>query len=149
MITAHVSNRDTLLMPYAALAMAAFADLGGSSSEQWAVTYPDNKYLADALISGYAGQEQGLQTRIANKLPDTTSVLYQRVSTVVDDIKGNETQGNQQLLAERYPQGVALFQNTCQPCHGEDGRGVAPIAPPLAGSQWVTGDKQRLMALVL
>ncbi|HWL00031.1 MAG TPA: cytochrome c, partial [Parapedobacter sp.] len=38
---------------------------------------------------------------------------------------------------------------TCQPCHGEDGRGVSPIAPPLAGSQWVTGDKERLLSLVL
>src|SRR3546814_19715151 len=112
MITAHVSNRDTLLMPYAALAMAAFADLGGSISEQWAVTYPDNKYLADALISGYAGQEQGLQTRIANKLPDTTSVLYKRISTVVDDIQGNETKGNKQLVAARYPTDIALCQNT-------------------------------------
>src|SRR5690606_10459080 len=86
---------------------------------------------------------------IANKLPDTTSVLYQRVLAVVNGLEGKAEQSNQRLLAKRYPQGVALFQQTCQPCHGEDGRGVAPIAPPLAGSQWVTGDKQRLMALVL
>jgi len=148
-ITAHVSNRDTLLMPYAALTMAAFADLEGSVSEQWAATYADNRYLADALISGHGGKEQRLLARLSNTLADTASVLYRRVSAVVDGIKGKETQSNQRLLAKKYPEGVALFQNTCQPCHGEDGRGVAPIAPPLAGSQWVTGDKQRLMALVL
>src|SRR3546814_17887755 len=116
MITAHVSNRDTLLMPYAALAMAAFADLGGSISEQWAVTYPDNKYLADALISGYAGQEQGLQTRIAHKLPDTTSVLYQRVSTVVVELKGNTTKGNKQIMAKTNNQGEEKFQNKTTNC---------------------------------
>src|SRR5690606_15418778 len=136
-------------MPYAALAMAAFADLEGSVSEQWATTYPDNKYLADALISGHGGKEQRLQAHLSNTLTNTASVLYRRVSTVVDGIKGKETQSNQRLSAENYPKGMALLQNTCQPCHGEDGRGVAPIAPPLAGSQWVTGDKQRLMALVL
>ncbi|MEC3881357.1 DUF7133 domain-containing protein [Parapedobacter sp. 10938] len=149
MITAHVSNRDTLLMPYAALAMAAFADLEDTASEQWALKYPNNKYLADALVSGLGGREQPFLKEIAEQLPDTTSALYHRVSTVVDDIAAKEKQGNQRLLAERYPQGIALFQNTCQPCHGEDGRGVSPIAPPLAGSQWVTGDEQRLMALVL
>src|SRR5690606_36221791 len=148
-ITAHVSNRDTLLMPYAALTMAAFAELEGAVSAQMATTHADNRYLADALISGHGGKEQRLLARLSNALADTASVLYRRVSAVVDGIKGKETQSNQRLLAKKYLEGVALFQNTCQPCHGEDGRGVAPIAPPLAGSQWVTGDKQRLMALVL
>src|SRR5690606_23878631 len=111
--------------------------------------YADNRYLADALISGHGGKEQRLLARLSNTLADTASVLYRRGSAVVDGIKGKETQSNQRILAKKYPEGVALFQNTCQPCHGEDGRGVAPIAPPLAGSQWVTGDKQRLMAVVL
>src|SRR5690606_9495874 len=52
-------------------------------------------------------------------------------------------------LAMRYPTGAALFTATCQPCHGEDGGGIPAVAPPLAGSEWVTGDKDRLMALVL
>ena len=149
LITTHISERDTLLMPYATLALATFTDLEGSTSEKWALEHPDNKYLADALISGIGGQEQLFLTKISKRLPDTTSVLYHRVSTVVNELVAKETQGNQRLLAERYPQGVALFQNTCQPCHGEDGRGVSPIAPPLAGSQWVKGNKQRLMSLVL
>lgn len=149
LITTHVVAHDTLLMPHATLAMAAFADLEGSVSERWAIEQADNRFLADALISGYSGREQLLQTRIMAKLPDTSSVLYRRVSAVVSDLVGEETKSNQRLLAERYPQGIALFQNTCQPCHGEDGRGVSSIAPPLAGSEWVKGDKQRLISLVL
>ncbi|MGV3764168.1 DUF7133 domain-containing protein [Parapedobacter sp.] len=149
LITAHVSNRDTLLMPYAALALAAFTDFEGPTSKRWAIEHPGDKYLADALISGLGGRERLFLTEMVNRLPDTASMLYRRLSTVVNELMAVETQGNQRLLAKRYPQGMALFQNTCQPCHGEDGRGVSPIAPPLAGSEWVKGNKQRLMSLVL
>lgn len=150
LIAAHVSESDTLLMPHAAFAIAAFADVDRSITEQWAIAHADNKYVADALISGIEGQEKALLTRIiSRKLPDTSSVLYHRLAAVVDDIDGKAAANSQLELAKRYPQGVALFQATCQPCHGEDGRGVSSIAPPLAGSQWVMGNKQRLASLVL
>lgn len=149
LITAYVSGRDTLLMPQAILAMATLGDLEGSASEQWTIEHPNNEYLVDAFISGLGGREESFLTKISKQLPDTTTLLYRRISTVVNGLKGEATTSSQRILAKRYPQGVALFQNTCQPCHGEDGRGVSPIAPPLAGSQWVTGDKQRLLALVL
>lgn len=149
LITANISNRDTLLMPYATLALASFAPTEGLASERWAIDHLDNKYLADALISGLEDREQIFLTKISNQLPDTTSVLYHRISTVVNELNGEAAQDHQLLLAKRYPDGVSLFQATCQPCHGEDGRGVSSIAPPLAGSQWVKGNKQRLIALVL
>lgn len=149
MIAAHISPEDTLLMPYAALAIGALNGPGESAIEQWAVEHPESRFLADALVNGYRGKEQLLLANLADKLPDTTAVLYRRVSAVVAELEGRERQADRQVLARRYPQGVALFQQTCQPCHGEKGEGVSPIAPPLAGSQWVTGNKQRLISLVL
>lgn len=149
LITNQVSGEDTLLIPYATLAMAAFADGKKQASEEWAIAHADNKYLADALISGLVGAEQRFLASLTRRLPDTTTVLYQRVSAVAKELKGEVPASGQRILAARYPQGVALFQTACQPCHGEDGRGVSPIAPPLAGSEWVKGDKQRFMALVL
>src|SRR5690606_18011694 len=77
LITAHVSTQDTLLMPYAALAIESLGGVEGSVTEKWALERPDNRYLADALISGRNGRERPLLASIANKLPDTTSVLYQ------------------------------------------------------------------------
>lgn len=149
LVTTYLSGQDTLLLPYATFAIASLTAMEGSVSAQWAIEHADNKYLADAVISGLEGQEHIFLQQLSARLPDTTSVLYSRVSAVVHRLKGEPTAGSQRLLAKRYPQGVALFQNACQPCHGEDGRGVSPIAPPLAGSQWVKGNKQRLMALVL
>src|SRR3546814_19909520 len=43
----------------------------------------------------------------------------------------------------------SLFKNICQACHGPDGKGIQSMAPPLNRSEWVTGDKHRLTAIVL
>jgi mono/diheme cytochrome c family protein len=46
-------------------------------------------------------------------------------------------------------QGGALFQQLCSGCHGLAGQGIAPMAPPLANSDWVTGPENRLIRIVL
>jgi mono/diheme cytochrome c family protein len=45
--------------------------------------------------------------------------------------------------------GRAVFQRTCATCHQQNGRGIRGAFPPLAGSPFVTGDKARLVRLVL
>jgi len=110
-----VSPGDTLLAPYAMLAMAS---LGASDSPelkalrtQWAAVYVDDRYVADALISGIKGQEEEvLQTLEQDKL-DTATTLYRRLASVVNLIKEKSKGEDQALLAKRYPKGVALFQN--------------------------------------
>ena len=42
-----------------------------------------------------------------------------------------------------------MFASTCQTCHGPDGNGVRSLAPPLNKSEWVTGDKDKLIPIVL
>ncbi|WP_177181244.1 DUF7133 domain-containing protein [Parapedobacter koreensis] len=152
-LNAVIAKNDTLLAPYAALAVASLAPGDDSAVmhtvEQWAVQYADNRYITDAIISGVAGHEARLMQTVTKQVPDTSKALYRHLSAVVDEISGQTENHNQAQLAKQYPAGIALFRNACQPCHGEDGRGVSPIAPPLAGSEWVKGDKERLMALVL
>jgi mono/diheme cytochrome c family protein len=41
------------------------------------------------------------------------------------------------------------YLTTCAGCHGTDGTGMSRFAPPLAGSEWVTGDEKRLALIVL
>src|SRR5205085_12395500 len=52
-------------------------------------------------------------------------------------------------IARMYPKGVTIFGTVCQTCHGKDGNGVPSLAPPLNGSEWVTGDKNKLIPIVL
>jgi glucose/arabinose dehydrogenase/mono/diheme cytochrome c family protein len=45
--------------------------------------------------------------------------------------------------------GEAVYNMYCAGCHQRDGQGAAPRFPPLAGTEWVTGDKQRLIHIIL
>lgn len=152
-LKSHVSPADTVLAPYVALTLAAFASTDRLSvlpfMELWAVTHADDRFVTDAVISGLAGVEESFAAQVALRVPDTTKVLRRRLSAILEDHSHRAGTKNAERLAQQYPAGVALFQSACQPCHGEDGRGVQAIAPPLAGSEWVTGKKEQLIAVVL
>jgi mono/diheme cytochrome c family protein/glucose/arabinose dehydrogenase len=57
----------------------------------------------------------------------------------------NLTEPEQKLFAE----GRQQYLGVCAGCHGNDGKGIQRLAPPLAGSEWVLGDERRLALLVL
>src|SRR5690606_15092054 len=50
---------------------------------------------------------------------------------------------------QKYPKGAAIFKANCMACHGKDGNGIASLAPLLNNSDWVTGDKRKLISTVL
>lgn len=73
-------------------------------------------------------------------------VLYTGEHTVVKEEKaatGKETQ----VMAD-HP-GKKVYNTTCLPCHQSDGNGVPGMHPPLRESEWVTGDKERLIRIVM
>lgn len=45
--------------------------------------------------------------------------------------------------------GERIYVDYCAACHQRDGEGAAPRYPPLAGTDWVTGDKQRLITVIV
>lgn len=45
--------------------------------------------------------------------------------------------------------GKEQFMTACAPCHQPHGLGLANVAPPLAGSEWVAGPAERLIKVVL
>jgi len=45
--------------------------------------------------------------------------------------------------------GEKVFRKNCASCHQIDGSGVPNLAPPLAGTQYVLGDKTRLIRIIL
>ena len=54
-------------------------------------------------------------------------------------------------FAKEYDYGKALYlrAGSCSTCHQADGRGLKDIYPPLAESEWITGDPTRLIKLTL
>lgn len=51
--------------------------------------------------------------------------------------------------AEIHARGAEVFQRTCIACHGFAGRGVPNVFPPLDGSDWMTGDVELPIRIVL
>lgn len=45
--------------------------------------------------------------------------------------------------------GKQIFATTCATCHQVSGEGVEGTYPPLAGSEWVTGDDAKLVRIIL
>ena len=45
--------------------------------------------------------------------------------------------------------GAQVYTATCAACHLPDGTGNGETYPPLAGSEWVTGDEARLVRVIL
>ncbi|MGA2052488.1 MAG: cytochrome c [Opitutales bacterium] len=45
--------------------------------------------------------------------------------------------------------GARVFKNSCQQCHGPEGKGVPGTYPPLAGSLWVVGTPERPVSILL
>lgn len=50
---------------------------------------------------------------------------------------------------ETMKRGETLYRTHCSACHRANGEGFAGMYPPLAGTDWVTGDKSRLIAIAL
>ena len=53
------------------------------------------------------------------------------------------------LGGEIHAAGGQLYQTYCGACHQGDGKGDGTRFPPLGGTNWVTGNKQRLISVVL
>lgn len=56
---------------------------------------------------------------------------------------------NDNLEKDLVAGGEKVFSTYCAACHQKDGRGASGRFPPLAGTDWVTGDKNRLINIVL
>ncbi len=50
---------------------------------------------------------------------------------------------------KQFEAGKAYYEGVCLPCHQTHGLGQEGLAPPLVGSEWVTGSVQRLTRIVL
>jgi mono/diheme cytochrome c family protein len=107
--------------------------------------FGEDPYVLDAVISGAPGREE----RFLKAFPDTALAFHRRLKKVLAVRAAAERRASMHKLKARYPRGYAIFRTVCQTCHGADGNGIRFQAPPLNGSEWVTGDAGRLIPIVL
>jgi glucose/arabinose dehydrogenase/mono/diheme cytochrome c family protein len=57
--------------------------------------------------------------------------------------------GQEVLVAESLKEGKSVYDMYCLACHMPNGLGAPGMNPPLVGTDWVVGDKTRLIKVVL
>ena len=144
---------DKLAAPYLALLAQTIRAYDSKAAEamlnQLVKNYANDKFVADAVISNLEGKEEAYQKQVLSQLPDTSLIINKQLKTIVTN-KFNALNNNDPRETERkFPRGAALFRTNCQTCHGADLNGIKSLAPPLSKSEWVTGKKERLAAIVL
>ncbi len=65
------------------------------------------------------------------------------IKTTVEVEKKTEIQNPKLIKGENY------YKQYCMACHQKDGMGVPSLNPPLSGTDWVLGNKKRLIDVVL
>jgi mono/diheme cytochrome c family protein len=78
-------------------------------------------------------------SQLAGMAARKTSQMHIRQPDEQKDVLGGEV----------YAAGGQLYQTYCGACHQGDGKGDGARFPPLAQTNWVTGNKQRLISVVL
>ncbi|MBX2921535.1 MAG: c-type cytochrome [Chitinophagaceae bacterium] len=148
-----IQQKDSIVAPYIGFLAKKAGSIDPKDAREWllalAVTFPGNAFVADAIISNLENEETLFYRKIVKAIPDTNLAIHKRFQKVISDIKNNQLAANSKQLKEQYPKGVQLFQTICQTCHGADGNGIASLAPPLNNSDWVTGNKNKLIAIAL
>lgn len=80
----------------------------------------------------YYGEDSGISSKTTNSLASNQQNDDEAIALTGDMAKGQK-----------------LYQQHCLACHMDNGKGVPGMNPPVAGTDWVTGDKERLINVIL
>jgi mono/diheme cytochrome c family protein len=148
-----VANNDTTAAPYVGFVTNSLQKFDRKAADDilfsLAKKYPRNNYVSDAIVSNLQGREEAYQKEMLTRMPDTSLAINKRIGRVVAAIEDAKLNSDPKLMAKYFPRGVAIFNTVCKTCHGEDGNGVAGLAPPLNKSEIVNGAKANMISIVL
>lgn len=111
--------------------------------------YEHSPHVQRAVISGISGRDKALKAFLGEQAsPSFISLLDQigQQKIIPSNIRGLLT--SEQRF---YRKGQVLFEGraACIGCHGKNGEGLEGMAPPLANSEWVIGNPERLIKILL
>ncbi|MEO6915061.1 MAG: c-type cytochrome, partial [Chitinophagaceae bacterium] len=148
-----LSDNDSLAAPYLAFLSKKISQFSAKDGERFVQTlttrYPKNNYVTDAVINGLQSREENYYKKLVAANPDTTVQFVRSLKRVIKDIENKKNSSNMKELDKAFPKGAIVFKSICQTCHGPEGNGIRSLAPPLNKSDWVNGNKDRLIPLVL
>ncbi|MFT4786078.1 MAG: mono/diheme cytochrome c family protein [Cyclobacteriaceae bacterium] len=104
--------------------------------------YNQSKWILEPLAMSFAGDLDFF--RKATNGYDSTLLFIEHVQKTTSAAANLEV-----IYTDNMTTGLYLYRNNCGTCHGPDGRGLKYLAPPLLNSEYVSGDPQLLIDLML
>ena len=148
-----INNNDSIAAPYIAFRIRAIDPFNKPLADDMlmslAKTFPHDPFVSDAIISNLENREKTFYQKISTAITDSNKAIIIQLKKTIANISNRQVKKDTSLFRKQFPAGMSLFASTCQTCHGEDGNGIAALAPPLNNSEWVTGDRDKLIAIVL
>lgn len=148
-----VAADDQMAAPYLGFAASYIRPYDASAADALLLAlvkkYPDNPYVSSAVISNLSYREEQFAGEIAGLVPDANLAINKQLKKVIMGVNNSQKNRDPSLLIRDFPKGAALFASSCQTCHAPDGNGIKSLAPPLNKSEWVTGNKEKLISIVL
>ena len=115
-----------------------------------AAAYPDDRMVADAVISALPDKEGAFLARYRKYAKDTSDAFITRIKKVILNAKQMAIAAEARKRMDKFQlAGMKLFATNCQVCHGVDGAGIRGLGAPLNGSDWVQGKPDVLLTIVL
>ena len=110
--------------------------------------YQDDPILAEAAISGMTTG----QMRSINKVVDRGTIMDSLLNLAISNYDSGLDQ-TPKLPTSFYKDprtaGLGLYNTYCSSCHGQDGMGRGNLAPPIMQSEYVNGEVDHLILLLL
>jgi mono/diheme cytochrome c family protein len=148
-----IAKNDTIAAPYVGFVTNAIQPFDKDAANSLLISlvkkYPNNLFVADAVVSNLQDREEAFQKEIAPIAPDARLAINQRIQRVITAIQNVKNNSDPKVLARQFPRGAAIFNTVCKTCHGEDGNGVTALAPPLNKSEIVNGDHDIMISIIL
>lgn len=109
------------------------------------------QYINEAFISGLGSDAKAFQQKhgeLADEALQKLLASATKVSKRKAPTNGAHLKGEARAAFKRGEKSYATMA-ACFGCHGGNGAGLPNLGPPLAPSEWVTGDPERLAKLLL
>lgn len=115
--------------------------------------YPENDLIHEGLLSGMEGREEDLMLASSEHIkPQVYTGITSKVQETVENkakLEKMASSTNHTIFTDQMTRGLTLYRTHCATCHGVNGQGVEPLAPPLYDSEYVSGPKDRLVLIAL
>lgn len=102
------------------------------------------KWVNDEVVAVTAYASERAESKVlADQAPEAILTRAAELLAKRDAVR------KQEQFPKHLEPGKQIYQKACIECHQADGKGVAGTFPPLAGSEWVKGDRTTFLRIVL